>query len=464
MSVMMALTQPEKRRAKMKRLGKSYLYVMALGVLLLAANANAQECYLSTECEADLVCLDNGCVAPAESLASCADDSVCAWNEVCSTGFCKPAGVICENDWGSCHAGATFVECSCDSGMGFGTAMDSGGDGEEAPEVSPEALADECEAMLAEGCEAPPDPAEHCSESDLQTCTDLTAKMEALDEACEEFFDELYEDDVDTTEIIEVAPDTPTTEPEPAPEPGTPDEEGEVPSTEPSGDTAGDDDEDGDGEEVEVPPTISAQEMTSPWEIVECCEELQYMAEQGEEEERQLFACILALADDDCEGLLKCDEAFGGGYIGMDEDSGGETKVEDGEEDRPVDVEGPDVDEDDATIGLDDEDVENTDQDGTNTGVPGDGEADGDVVEDGAPAPAPATEDPAEPDVTTPPPSSPEATGEEAPGEDAPGEEASGGKEKGAGESSSDSGCSFAPVSHGNALMSLVKLVVKELF
>ena len=68
------------------------------GVLGLQATAHAQECYRSTECAGNLVCMDLACIVPDAPQTNCNQESDCEWPELCDQGTCKPDGVTLH--WG----------------------------------------------------------------------------------------------------------------------------------------------------------------------------------------------------------------------------------------------------------------------------------------------------------------------------------------------------------------------------
>jgi hypothetical protein len=274
-----------------------------MAVLLFALNGSAQEaaCYRHTDCGPAELCLDQVCAVPVQALPACETDGDCEGSEVCDAGYCKVSGVVCQNDYGSCHNEGSSGGCECLSGdaseWASGAASDEDGEPVEPPTPSDADLYIECLTMVEWDCEPPPDPAETCSEEELSLCTEVTAKYALLEENCETFWDAYWEDD-------DVGVSTGTAQAEPPP-PAI-DADGGVPDD----------------------VTVAAQEM-DPWEIADCCEELQRFSDE-EPEFEEMLDCILALADDDCEGALACEESV---YYGVPHEGGESMTASDGKDD-----------------------------------------------------------------------------------------------------------------------------------
>ncbi len=378
------------------------VFAMVVAALLsLAGVAAAQDgsCLRSSECEGSAICSNLSCVKT--ELDTCAASNDCGWAEICVEGYCKPAGVTCSNDAGQCSVEAGSGDCECMDGDGMGWASDSA-DG-EVPDVpvagpSDEELYVECRQNLVMSCgteaPVPPDVTAVCTQEQLATCTGFVLKLGALDAACEDYWDD---DDDPVASGTDSSDDIGT-----------------------SG-SGGDDEGDGDVEDtVDLPmpapdpdgewPRVYPQVQADPWEVEDCCSDLQEVA--AEEPEYlvlvdQYFACVDALADGDCDGYMACEEVLDNG-----EDDWTTEKVD--QEDSGGDADG-DGDGDSGTIGLDDEDGEAA---GGSDGIGAP------PVTDSAPSadPDPTKEDkaPAEPD-------------------------------------GDNSGCSFAPVSTGSTIVTLLK-------
>ncbi len=260
---------------------------------LVAFNVVGQECYRSTECEGNRICVDLACVASEEPQTVCLAPDACSSGEVCDQGVCKPDGVACANDFGWCVSGSPDSYCRCDSGHGIGMSEGCDGSGCDTAPPSDEELYARCTEFMIGTCEAPPDVATVCTEEQIATCTTLIPLLEALNGNCSA-------DDVP----VDIDTETVTTDW----------------ATDVESSDMGD-----------APPVQGGGAPTQPnaWEMAECCEELTEIEESPEE--KAYLDCAAALAPDDCEGFAKC-EALLPTDIGID--PGGD----DGDTETPVDV------------------------------------------------------------------------------------------------------------------------------
>jgi hypothetical protein len=327
-------------------------------------------------------------------------------------------------------------------GMGWGSADDGEG-GSEMPVASDEELYMECVDVLTMECqeEEPVDPEEICTEEQLQYCTDLTVKFTALEENCEEYWEEVWEEEDDSE----------------APSEDVGDVDGDP--VEPEGDTAGgmatgDGEAGSSGGGEEAPDTPTAAQEADPWDVAECCEELQF-----EPEMKEYMDCYVPLAEDDCDGALVCMDLYWG-----DEDEGEEWDDEDWEDmdagDILIDEPAGDDDDDD-----DDDDAEFGGTDGTNVD---DGTQDKPVEEEagqepGASDTAGTPTDTIPPDETPPDMTAPPADTAVPPTTQAPAPAATGDDEADDEDSGSDDGgCRFAPTSRDSGLISLIELALSN--
>jgi len=334
------------------------LTILVTGSVALHASA-AEECYRSTECEADLVCINLSCAASEVPLAECAAEADCSYHEICDQGVCKPDGVMCANDYGQCVEASEWSTCECDSGMGMGGESGCDGDGCQIDVIPDDELYQMCDEEVDNLCEAPPDINEVCTEEQIASCTEWLSMYERFEETCVGNIVDIPIEDTDVTDVSDSDGDMDT------------EAEGEadcpvglngcpctaaatcgsglacvagvcvfVDDTDGSADADADADADGDADadldsmgtdndatadsdgSAEAPASGGAQEYSpDASDIAECCEELTEIAADAEEQAafEDFINCMTALDPDDCEGFESCEEAFGGV-----DDSGGD--------------------------------------------------------------------------------------------------------------------------------------------
>ncbi len=279
-----------------KTVKRVFATLVCILVLNTAARAEAQECFRSTECPGATICVNRACTTPDMVLEDCLNSDDCDWS-TCVHGYCKPSGVRCESTLGTCEMDSNLSSCECASGDSFGMASSS--PVELIPDPELYAM---CIETLTSECEPPPDPAEDCTEEELNTCMSLIPKMESINDNC---FDDWDTEGAVDTEMVDMPGDADTDE------------------------TIA---EHADG------PVISALDPPSPYDLVDCCEELRWAAEAPETQ--AYIDCLLDLATDDCEGVLACEEIFEeGGDIDIDIDTDNGEADTAGEEPRDADSE-----------------------------------------------------------------------------------------------------------------------------
>lgn len=234
-------------------------------IAVSTGGARAGDCYFSAECDGQQVCVNAVCEDSGGALPACdvADESACSWDETCDEGYCKPAGVVCENPAGSCEVTSSSSECGCADGMGMGSSS-GGAPGGGPPEKSGEELYGECVDMLESTCgtEAPKIE-DYCTAQQQTWCEESIPKIEQMAGECGL--------DLDGDETVSSDSGV-TTDAEP--------------------------DDGGSGEEPPR-PTPPPEELPLS-ELIGCCK----MLEQDGSDE--FVDCIDDLAADDCDGLEAC--------------------------------------------------------------------------------------------------------------------------------------------------------------
>lgn len=172
------------------------VFIQAAAVLF-AANGFAQDCYLSTECDGDAICVNKTCAVPDGKQATCDSNDDCESEYFCESDVCKPDGVACQNDDGFGIENVTFGLAACEVGMQSKWMADMdcmpGADGCAIPSLDQMTTAEledeyqDCMTHLEDACDIDvPNPEDVCDSDWLDTCTDYVTRIEDFQSVCAE--------------------------------------------------------------------------------------------------------------------------------------------------------------------------------------------------------------------------------------------------------------------------------------
>jgi hypothetical protein len=173
------------------------LFSIQAVAILFATNAFAQECYLSTECDGDAICVNKVCAMPEVQQATCDSNDDCEWTYFCESDVCKPDGVACQNDDGFGIENVTFGLAACSVGSNSQWMADMecmpGTDGCDIPSLEQMTTAEledeyqDCMTHLTDACDIDvPEPEDVCDSDLLDVCTDYVTLIEDFQSVCSE--------------------------------------------------------------------------------------------------------------------------------------------------------------------------------------------------------------------------------------------------------------------------------------
>ena len=264
---------------------------------LIAFNAWAQSCYLSSECANEQWCINKTCTDSNEPLTVCEKQRDCVHHFECISGVCKPDGIYCENDYGYGIENVNFGLTSCDSGIAAEWMADidcePGSEGCSVPGIEDRAptelkkISDVCVASLKRECEAPPIPEDMCSTETLGLCTDWVLFVGAAASSCEDVWTSSAVETNNTSSIdTDVAAPSRDTE-----------------------EMFGDDTGDAQARGINISGLYNNMRglsgSASPYSVVHCCEAIENDAAEIEMYE-EFLDCTSGLAVDDCEEIEAC--------------------------------------------------------------------------------------------------------------------------------------------------------------
>ncbi len=168
-----------------KMMTMSFAAAAGVAAVLFAGPAiAADECFRPAECTGDELCINTTCTAPDQPLDTCDGDGDCGGDHaVCDEGFCKTDAVYCENPAGHCYTDNMWGTCGCEAGIGSDWYAEEPPD----PLLDDAALYEECLENLVSLCgEEAPDLNDECTEEQIEVCTAFYDHLNALLEACGE--------------------------------------------------------------------------------------------------------------------------------------------------------------------------------------------------------------------------------------------------------------------------------------